>query len=71
MVFRTADGGALVLGRLTFNFDGTPKSEGDKLSIGNDAAVLAGGKETTSRHGAELCRIRGRLRAAEPARRTR
>lgn len=48
VVFRTADGGALVLGRLTFNFDGTPKSEGDKLSIGNDAAVLAGGKETTS-----------------------
>lgn len=48
VVFRTADGGALVLGRLTFNFDGTPKSEGDKLSIGSDAAVLAGGKETTS-----------------------
>lgn len=48
VVFRTSDGGALVLGRLTFNFDGTPKSEGDKLSIGNDAAVLAGGKETTT-----------------------
>ena len=48
VVFRTADGGALVLGRLTFNFDGTPKAEGDKLTIGNDAAVLAGGKETTS-----------------------
>jgi hypothetical protein len=48
VVFRTADGGALVLGRLTFNFDGTPKSDGDKLSIGSDAAVLAGGKETTS-----------------------
>ena len=48
VVFRTADGGALVLGRLTFNFDGTPKAEGDKLSIGNDAAVLAGGKETTT-----------------------
>lgn len=48
VVFRTSDGGALVLGRLTFNFDGTPKSEGDKLTIGNDAAVLAGGKETTT-----------------------
>jgi hypothetical protein len=48
VVFRTSDGGALVLGRLTFNFDGTPKAEGDKLTIGNDAAVLAGGKETTT-----------------------
>ncbi|MFE5836953.1 hypothetical protein [Arthrobacter sp. NPDC056493] len=48
VVFRTEDGGALVLGRLTFNFDGTPKAEGDKLSIGNDAAVLAGGKETNT-----------------------
>jgi hypothetical protein len=48
VVFRTEDGGALVLGRLTFNLDGTPKAEGDKLSIGNDAAVLAGGKETTT-----------------------
>jgi len=48
VVFRTSDGGALVLGRLTFNFDGTPKAEGDKLSIGNDAAVLAGSKETTT-----------------------
>ncbi|XAS66078.1 hypothetical protein V3C33_11220 [Micrococcaceae bacterium Sec5.7] len=48
VVFRTADGGALVLGRLTFGFDGTPKADGDKLAIGNDAAVLAGGKETTT-----------------------
>lgn len=48
VVFRTADGGALVLGRLTFDFDGTPKAEGDKLAIGDDAAVLAGGKETSS-----------------------
>jgi hypothetical protein len=46
VVFRTADGGALVLGRLNFDFDGTPKAEGDKLAIGDDAAVLAGGKET-------------------------
>jgi hypothetical protein len=46
VVFRTADGGALVLGRLNFAFDGTPKAAGDKLTIGDDAAVLAGGKET-------------------------
>ena len=26
VVFRTADGGALVLGRLNFAFDGTPKA---------------------------------------------
>jgi hypothetical protein len=46
VVFRTADGGALVLGRLNFAFDGTPKAAGDKLTIGDDAAALAGGKET-------------------------
>ena len=46
VVFRTADGGALVLGRLNFAFDGTPKAAGDKLTIGEDAAALAGGKET-------------------------
>jgi hypothetical protein len=48
VVFRTADGGALVLGRLNFAFDGTPKASGDKLTIGDDAAALAGGKETTT-----------------------
>ena len=48
MVFRTADGGALVMGRLDFAFDGTPKAEGDKLPIGDDAAALAGGKETST-----------------------
>lgn len=48
VVFRTADGGALVLGRINFGFEGTPKSAGDKLTIGDDAAVLAGGKETTT-----------------------
>lgn len=48
VVFRTADGGALVLGRLDFAFDGTPKNSGDKLTIGNDAAALAGGKETST-----------------------
>ncbi|WP_426990332.1 hypothetical protein [Pseudarthrobacter sp. Y6] len=48
VVFRTADGGALVLGRINFGFDGTPKASGDKLAIGDDAAALAGGKETTT-----------------------
>ncbi|MCU1518497.1 MAG: hypothetical protein JWQ75_3218 [Pseudarthrobacter sp.] len=48
VVFRTADGGALVMGRLNFGFDGTPKAAGDKLTIGDDAAALAGGKETTT-----------------------
>nr|WP_082699184.1 hypothetical protein [Arthrobacter sp. EPSL27] len=47
-VFRTADGGALALGRLDFAFDGTPKASGDKLTIGDDAAALAGGKETST-----------------------
>ena len=48
VVFRTADGGALVLGRLDFGFDGTPKNSGDKLTIGDDAAALAGGKDTST-----------------------
>ncbi|MDQ0755868.1 hypothetical protein [Arthrobacter sp. B3I4] len=48
VVFRTSDGGALVLGRLNFAFDGTPKNAGDKLTIGDDAAALAGGKETST-----------------------
>ena len=48
VVFRTADGGALVLGRINFGFEGTPKAEGDKLTIGEDAAALAGGSETTT-----------------------
>ncbi len=48
VVFRTADGGALVLGRINFAFDGTPKASGDKLTIGDDAAALAGGKETNT-----------------------
>ncbi|MCU1532064.1 MAG: hypothetical protein JWO49_1635 [Arthrobacter sp.] len=47
-VFRTSDGGALVLGRLNFAIDGTPKAPGDKLTIGDDAAALAGGKETST-----------------------
>ncbi|MHC6592316.1 hypothetical protein [Arthrobacter sp. C152] len=48
VVFRTSDGGALVLGRINFGFEGTPKASGDKLTIGDDAAALAGGKETTT-----------------------
>ncbi|MET1088041.1 MAG: hypothetical protein ABWY04_13125 [Arthrobacter sp.] len=48
VVFRTADGGALVMGRINFGFEGTPKAAGDKLTIGDDAAALAGGKETTT-----------------------
>lgn len=48
VVFRTSDGGALVLGRINFGFEGTPKAAGDKLTIGDDAAALAGGKETTT-----------------------
>lgn len=48
VVFRTEDGGALVLGRINFGFEGTPKAAGDKLSIGDDAAALAGGKETST-----------------------
>ena len=48
VVFRTADGGALAMGRLNFAFDGTPKAAGDKLTIGDDAAALAGGKETST-----------------------
>ncbi|UUL77879.1 hypothetical protein NG819_11350 [Pseudarthrobacter sp. Fe7] len=48
VVFRTSDGGALVLGRINFGFEGTPKAAGDKLGIGDDAAALAGGKETTT-----------------------
>lgn len=48
VVFRTADGGALAMGRLNFAFEGTPKAAGDKLTIGDDAAALAGGKETST-----------------------
>lgn len=47
-VFRTADGGALVIGRLDYAFDGSPKAQGDKLVLNDDSAVFAGGKETTT-----------------------
>ncbi|MGW9414151.1 hypothetical protein [Arthrobacter cupressi] len=45
-VFRTSDGGALVLGRLDFGFTTTPKAEGDTLIADKAAAVLAGGEST-------------------------
>jgi hypothetical protein len=45
-VFRTSDGGALVLGRLDFVFTTTPKAEGDTLIADKAAAVLAGGEST-------------------------
>ncbi|MFJ4207277.1 hypothetical protein ACIPY2_02265 [Paenarthrobacter sp. NPDC089675] len=48
VVLRTADGGALVVGRLDFSFEGTPKAAGDKLVLEDDSAVFAGGKETTT-----------------------
>lgn len=48
VVLRTADGGALVVGRLNFAFEGTPKAAGDKLILEDDSAVFAGGKETTT-----------------------
>lgn len=48
VVLRTADGGALVVGRLDFSFEGTPKAAGDKLILEDDSAVFAGGKETTT-----------------------
>lgn len=45
-VFRTDDGGAVVLGQLSFGVDISPKEEGGTLGLQEDAAVLAGGKET-------------------------
>jgi hypothetical protein len=45
---RTDDGGAIVVGQLTFTVDGTPKAEGAKLNVADDAAVFTGGKETST-----------------------
>ncbi|GHG44957.1 hypothetical protein GCM10012320_10430 [Sinomonas cellulolyticus] len=47
--FRTADGGALVMAPLDFVLEGTPKESGDKLTLADDAAALAGGKEATTK----------------------
>ncbi|MCH6469764.1 hypothetical protein [Sinomonas terrae] len=49
VAYRTADGGALVIAALQFTIDGTPKSAGDKLTVQDDAAALAGGKEATTK----------------------
>ncbi|MHA7197396.1 hypothetical protein [Arthrobacter alkaliphilus] len=45
-VFRTSDGGAIVVGKLNFDFTSKPKSDGDTLTVDKAAAVLAGGDST-------------------------
>ncbi|MCX2746621.1 hypothetical protein OOZ51_02180 [Arthrobacter sp. MI7-26] len=45
-VFRTSDGGAVVVGKLDFDFTSKPKSDGDTLTVDKAAAVLAGGDST-------------------------
>ncbi|MEZ2389242.1 hypothetical protein AB6813_06790 [bacterium RCC_150] len=45
-VFRTSDGGAVVVGRLNFDFTTKPKADGDTLTVDKAAAVLAGGDST-------------------------
>ncbi|WP_442545456.1 hypothetical protein ACSBOX_07450 [Arthrobacter sp. KN11-1C] len=45
-VFRTSDGGAVVVGKLDFNFTSKPKADGDTLTVDKAAAVLAGGDST-------------------------
>jgi hypothetical protein len=47
--FRAADGGAVVIAPLDFTVEGTPKAEGDKVTLQDDAAALAGGKEATTK----------------------
>lgn len=47
--FRTADGGAIVVVPLDFGVEGTPKAEGDKVTLQDDAAALAGGKEAKTK----------------------
>ncbi|WP_138442581.1 hypothetical protein [Sinomonas susongensis] len=49
VAYRTADGGSLVVAALQFTIEGTPKSPGDKLTLQDDAAALAGGKEATTK----------------------
>ncbi|GAA4030381.1 hypothetical protein GCM10023063_10890 [Arthrobacter methylotrophus] len=46
-VFRTSDGGAVVVGKLNFDFTSKPKADGDTLTVDKAAAVLAGGDSTT------------------------
>ncbi|GAA3312314.1 hypothetical protein [Arthrobacter ramosus] len=45
-VFRTSDGGAVVVGKLNFDFTSKPKADGDTLTVDKAAAVLAGGDST-------------------------
>lgn len=45
-VFRTADGGAVVVGKLDFDFTSKPKADGDTIGLEKAAAVLAGGDST-------------------------
>lgn len=44
--FKTSNGDTLVFGTLSFTQDATPKTEGAKLSISDDAAAFTGGKDT-------------------------
>lgn len=46
--FKTSDGGSIVIGNLAFTVDGTPKADGAKLNVADDAAVFTGGKDTTT-----------------------
>lgn len=45
-VFKTSDGGAVVVGKLDFDFTSKPKADGDTLTVDKAAAVLAGGDST-------------------------
>ncbi|MGT2461025.1 hypothetical protein [Sinomonas atrocyanea] len=47
--FRAADGGAIVVAPLDFTVEGTPKASGDKVTLQDDAAALAGGKEASTK----------------------
>ncbi|MEA5456119.1 hypothetical protein SPF06_15395 [Sinomonas sp. JGH33] len=49
VAYRMADGGAILVAPLDFTIEGTPKSSGDKLTVADDAAALAGGKEATTK----------------------
>ena len=49
VAYRTADGGAVLVAPLAFTIDGTPKASGDKLTVTDDAAALAGGKEASNK----------------------
>lgn len=46
VAFKTSNGGTLVLGSLKFTQDATPKTEGAKLSIDDNAAAFTGAKDT-------------------------